>query len=179
MKIFLFGLALLVVCFSVLGCRIYSWMILENPEFPKTLVPSEFTGDLLDKYSVSGVIVEPRFWHVDGNQTNYQLVVMFHSEETNLNVRVESASVMLDDESLSDGAVLINQQPTPWKLYESNDPFYTSRVKGAPIERPKAELVKSVQVDVSLTVAVTDEDGSVTRKQIDCHFLPKKRSYLE
>ena len=179
MKVLLYGFALLVIGLSMLGCRIYSWMILENPEFPEALTLSDVTGELLEKYSVNGVIVEPGFWHVDGNQTNYQLVIMFHCESTNLEVRVESASVILDGETLSDGSALVAQQLAPWKLYENNDPFYNSLVKGAPIARSKAELVKSVRVDVSLTVAVTDEHGEITRKQIDSYFVPKKRSYME
>ena len=179
MKVFIIGFILLTIVLVLFGCQVYSWMILENPEFPDALSPLGLNEGLLSKYSVGDVIVKPSFWHVDGNQTNYQLVVMFFCKVTNNMITIESALVTSDNKILSNGLSLTGKQVNNWALYKGNKPFYTSFIKDIPIASSKSELVKSKQIDVSLMVVVDTKNNKVFRKHITAHFIPRKRSYIE
>lgn len=45
------------------GCRVYTIVDLDNPEFPCELKPMDLSEELLEKYSVGDVIVEPQIRH--------------------------------------------------------------------------------------------------------------------
>jgi len=150
----------LMICLLFLGlvfsaCRVYTIVDLDNPEFPRELKPADLSGELLDKYSVGDVIVEPRLWHADGFQTNYAPFILFFSETNTSVAFISSVCVSVDGKQLEHDVDLCGKQSSDWKLQEGNKPFYVCYIEGTAIERPKVEMTKA-RVDVSLVVSVKD-----------------------
>lgn len=167
---------LVFVIFS--GCRLYSMIVLENPEFPDAMLPTEMDADLLKKYTVGGVIVHPRIHYADSAQTTYKLLAVFFSKTNTPVVSIKTLTVSVSGTKLEYGKQIISELISDWELYPANKPFYVCSISGEPINRPKEEMVKA-RVNVSLEVLVEEKSGKVTKKKIDVCFLPKKRSYLE
>ena len=160
------------------GCRLYSMIVLENPEFPDAMLPTEMDADLLKKYTVGGVIVHPRIHYADSAQTTYKLLAVFFSKTNTPVVSIKTLTLSVSGTKLEYRKQIIGALISDWELYPANKPFYVCSISGEPIDRPKEEMVKS-RVNVSLQVSVEEESGRVTEKKIDAYFLPKKRSYLE
>ncbi len=164
--------------FLVSGCRYHSWMVLENPEFPDAMLLTELDADLLKKYTVGEVIVQPRFVPADSTQTTYKLFVLFFSKTNTPIVSIKTVALSINGTNLEYGKQFIKGLTSDWELYPVHKPFYVCSISGETIDRPKVELDKA-RVDISLEVSVKDESGKVTEKKIDAYFVPKKRSYLE
>ena len=56
MKGILTASLMFLVFFIFSGCRLYSMIVLENPEFLDAMLPTDLDADLLNKYTVGGVI---------------------------------------------------------------------------------------------------------------------------
>lgn len=169
---------LLLVLFFIYGCKVYSWMILENPEFSQETRPADLSKKMKEKYAISDVIAHPRIVYIDGTQTTQKVFVAFFSKTNTAVVSIKSLELSIDSVKLDYGSQIAKAVTSPWEMYPANDPFYVCSVIAEPIPRPMSEMTQA-RVSVSMFVVVTDGTGHVTEKQIDAHFLPKKRSYLE
>ena len=159
------------------ACRIHSMINLENPEFPPTLRLEDLSGELLEKYSVGNVIVQPLLRH-DQMEVSYYLTVLFASTTNSMIVSVKEIALLVNGEEIIYGEEMLGKWASDWALYPLRKPFYVLSIRGISIDPPKVDMVKA-RVDVSLMVSVKDESGKVLEKQIDTYFVPKKRSYLE
>jgi hypothetical protein len=167
------------VSFAFGAARLFPTIDLDNPEFPYFKVrPGDLSGELLEKYSVGNVIVEPRIWFSHQTVSNpvktYHLGVYFFSKTNTSSAVVKSVSVSLNDEELPYGKELVASSPKDWRPYAKDETFYICSVEGEPIDQPETILLKA-KVDVSLLVEVTNESGEVTRKSIEVNFMPKRR----
>ena len=169
---------ILLVFFIFSGCRLYSWVVLENPEFPDAMLPIDLDANLLKKYSVGDVIVHPRILYTDGTQTTQGVFVMFFSRTNTSVASIKALTLYVNRAELEYGKQIVSDSASGWELYPANNPFYVCSIDGAPIELSKPEIVKG-KVNLFLTVLVKKENGKVIEKKIESCFLPKKRSYLE
>ena len=140
---------LMLVLFS--GCQLYSMVVLENPEFPDAMPPTELDTDLLKKYTVGEVIVHPHIYPADSTQTTYKLRALFFSKTNTSVVSIKTVTLSVNGTKLEYGKQLINGLTSDWEQYPVNKPFYVCGISGEPIDRPKVEMVKA-RVDVSLGV---------------------------
>lgn len=174
----LFAICLLLASLFIYGCKAYSWMVLENPEFPDATRPSDIPKEVKEKYSVANVIVHPRIVYTDGSQTTQEVFVAFFSKTNTTTVSIISLDLAVDAERLEYGQRITAQEPSPWEMYPANTPFYVCSASGGPIAQTKGVMIKS-HVDVSLVVVAIDEAGQMTRKKIVSRFVSRKRAYLE
>ena len=178
MKEILTASLMFLVFFIFSGCRLYSMVVLENPEFLDAMLPTDLDADLLNKYTVGGVTVHPRIHYADSAQTTYKLLAVFFSKTNTPVVSIKTLTISVSGTKLKYGKQIISALISDWELYPANKPFYVCSISGESIDRPKEEMVNS-RVNVSLKVSVEEESGKVTVKKIEAYFLPKKRSYLE
>jgi hypothetical protein len=170
----LVAMSLLIFC----SCKVHSWMVLENPEFPDAMLPTQLEPDILNKYSVGEVIVHPRILYVDGAMTAQRLVVVFFSKKDTEEVSIKGLVLSVNGVKLKYGNEIVNASTSSWELYPANKPFYVCGIHGEPIDRQKKELIKA-RIDVSIEVSVKETGGDVIEKKINANFIPQKRSYLE
>jgi hypothetical protein len=157
---------------------VYSWTVLENPEFPDATLPKDMKRAIMDKYTVGDVIVHPRIAYADGAMTTQRLVMVFFSNTNTATVTVKALTLTVNEVILEYGDRFIDASVSDWKSYQVNKPFYVCGIHGDPIDHPKAELIKN-KVKLSLTISVKDKSGKAAEKTIEADFLPKKRSYME
>ena len=172
MKLLLTLFALSFAVAVVAGCRLHSIVDLQNPEFPQKLSPADVSGELFDKYSIAGVIVEPQIRH-GFEQEQYKLAVVFASKSNTVEPSIEDITVSVKGVPLAFDS-LIGRQRTTWVVYP-DEPFFVCSISG-PDNIPFQAEMTNVRVDVSLTAAVTHKSGEVMRKQIKCYFVPKRRA---
>jgi hypothetical protein len=160
------------------GCRVYSWMVLENPEFKNDMLPTELEATVLEKYQVGDVTVKPCIEWADGAQKKLKLLIMFYSTTKTSVVSVSSVSLSVDGAELDYGRQISNESMIDWEMYPANNPFYVSGISGEAFDYSKDEI-KNVQINLVLDVSVEGERGIITDKKIKAYFIPKKQSYIE
>ncbi|MFC1510046.1 hypothetical protein ACFL49_00080 [Candidatus Omnitrophota bacterium] len=166
---------LIVIC---CGCQVYSMVVLENPEFPDSLLPTKLSDNLQNKYSLGEVTVHPRINYADSDQKTFKLFIVFFSKTNSPVVSIKALTVSVNGKKLEYGKEIIGKSGSAWKLYPANKPFYASHISGAAINLSKKEMVES-KVNLSLNVSVKKDNGKVVEKKIEAYFLSKKKSYIE
>jgi len=174
---------LYIILFFILlfsGCRLYSWIVFENPEFPDNYLPTDLSPKLLEKYTVADVVVHPRIQSTDGTQTNQGIFVVFFSKTDTSVATIKALKLFVNGAELEYGEKIIGVSASAWKQIPENKPYYSCIIVGDPIkfEWKKTEIAKC-KVDLHLTILVKDIAGNNVTKMIQCSFIPKKRSYFE
>ena len=116
-------LSIIFLFIVVIGCRLYSWKVLENPEFPEAMLPTDLKPDILKKYTVGEVTVHPRIVYTDGNMTKQKLFIVFFSKTNSRTVSIKALSLSVDDVELKYGDHLISKMPSEWRWSPANAPF--------------------------------------------------------
>jgi len=171
------GMISIVISFVLCGCKIYSWKVLENSEFPDQANPAELDTDVLEKYTVGNVIVHPRILYMDGEMTTQQLFVVFFSRTNTSKVAIKNVTMWINENELEYGDSLIDVPASDWSLYSRSKKFYVCSIGGTAINYPKEKLLKN-GVQLSLTISVENENGKAYEKQINAEFVPKKRAVI-
>ena len=159
------------------GCKVYSTIDIANTDIPERMLIGDYPPGMKAKYAVGNVIVRPMFMFSDGDQEYYKLLVAFYSETTRVNASIRAIALKVNGQDLEYGQEMVGTPASEWSTDTLIKPYFACHISGKPIPRPLAEMVKST-VDLTLTVAVTQADGTVVEKEITARFEPTRRSHF-
>jgi len=166
-------ISILIALTTVSSCRIYSWFVLENPEFPDRMLPTELEPDILDKYTVGNVIVQPRVIYNDGAMKTQKVFILFFSKEIKSKVSIKTFSLSCDGVEMQKSKNTDSYTISDWEYYKGNAPFYVCFISSDSFETLKDAA------HLFLIVTVTENSGNIIEKKIDTDFELRKRAYLE
>lgn len=176
MKQFMIWAIMILGILVVGGCKMHSMVVMENSDFPDDADPTDIRPEIFDKYSVGSVIVHPRIVYANSEQTLFKPFIVFFSKSNDVDVNVDNLTLHMNGEKICDYRG-IKGPVSEWSAYEPNDLFYVCYIAGAPIETPKATMVKN-GVEMLLDISSRD-GGKVFNKRIESAHVAGKRSFLE
>ena len=152
------------------GCRLYSMIVLENPEFPDAMLPTDIDADLLKKYTVEGVIVHPRIHYADSAQTTYKLLAVFFSKTNTPVVSIKTLTISVNNTKLEYGKQIISEFEKHKKLTPYQKRTLTGIVVGIRAGHEFAarfsEYIKKNRDEIDVFVNGLDEESKTEVKTI-------------
>ena len=176
---------------AVLACMVYlaasvsfggcvaSIMVLENPEWRQGVLIPDIDPDVIEKFTVGDVLVYPAASFTDNAMTRITISFVFSSTADTSLISVKEVTVSIGGEELDYGEPInpTEESALSFASYMPPPHSYLVETRVLTVEPPPGKMPGS-RVSFSVVVSVREENGKVTEKKIEGHFLAEKRFSL-